>query len=132
MPAAADVHGTALKDASVTCLARVVGNDASEIQQADISSGVYSVYLLDDNDADSRTAVTGHAAGELTIASVIFDTLQTDDLWTVDSTGYNFKHVLDVSSNQAFATAGRRFLVEYTLTPASGQLIKVRFRVNVI
>ena len=132
MPDAADVHGTAFKNGSVTCLARVLGNDASAIEQADISSGVYSVYLLDDNDADSRTAVTGHVAGELTIASVIFDTLQTDDLWSVDSTGYNFKHVLDVSSNQAFATAGRRFLVEYTLTPASGQKIIVRFRPNAI
>ena len=130
MPDAADVHGTAFKNGSVTCLARVLGNDASAIEQADISSGVYSVYLLDDNDADSRTAVTGHVAGELTIASVIFDTLQTDDLWSVDSTGYNFKHVIDVSSNQAFATAGRRFLIEYTLTPASGQVIKVRFRIN--
>ena len=132
MAEAVDTYGVAFKNGSITCMARVTGADAANIQQADISSGVYSLYLLDDQDPDSRTAVTGHAAGSLTIASVIFDTLQTDARWTVDSTGYNFKHVIDISANVAFAIAGRRYLVEYTLTPASGQVIIVRFRVNVI
>ena len=138
MPEAADIHGTVFKNCGGTPLTRVLGNDGSAIQQADISSGVYSVYLLDDNDADSRTAVTGHTAGEITIASVIFDDLQIDALWVrpdgsaVDAIGYNFKHVLDVSESQAFTIAGRRYLVEYTLTPVSGQKILIRFRVNCI
>jgi hypothetical protein len=40
--------------------------------------------------------------------------------------------VLDVSLHPAFAIAGRRFLIEYQLTPATGQVILVRFRINVI
>jgi hypothetical protein len=77
--------------------------------------------------------VANHAAVSLTIANVIFDTLQTDDLWNErDSTGYNFRHQIDISSNAAFTLAGRRYLVEYTLTPGSGQVIVFRFVVDVI
>ena len=63
---------------------------------------------------------------------MVFDTLQTDPAWTVDTTGYNFRHVLDVSAHQAFTLAGRRYLVEFQLTPVVGQVILARFRINVI
>jgi len=132
MADAIDIHGSALKNGSATLLARVVGKDAQPITQADISSAKYSVYLLDDDDPDSRTAVTGHSDVALVVADLIFDTLQTDDLWTVDDVGYNLRHVLDVSANQAFTIAGRRYLVEFELTPADGQIILVRFRINVV
>ncbi len=132
MATAADTYGSAFKNGSVTLLARVVGKDGANIVQADIASAKYSVYLLDDQDADSRTAITGHTAVGLTVADVVFNTLQNDALWTVDEIGYNFRHVLDVSANQAFTIAGRRFLVEFELTPSSGQVILLRFRINVI
>ena len=132
MVEAADTYGTAFKNGSVTLLARVVGKDGQNIVQTDIASAKYSVYLLDDQDADGRTAATGHSDVDLTVADVVFNTLQNDALWTVDETGYNFRHVLDVSANQAFTIAGRRFLVEFELTPNTGQVILVRFRLNVI
>jgi hypothetical protein len=68
----------------------------------------------------------------LTVGSVLFSALQTDPIWTVDTTGYNFRHVLDVSAHSAFTIAGRRYLVEYQLMPIVGQTIIVRFRINVI
>ena len=68
----------------------------------------------------------------LSVAGVLFSALQTDPIWTVDAIGYNFRHVLDVSAQQAFSIAGRRYLIEYQLTPAVGQMILVRFRINVI
>jgi len=132
MAAAADTFGTALKNGSATLLARVVGKDGAHIVQADIASAKYSVYLLDDQDADSRAAVTGHSDVALNVSDLVFNTLQNDPLWTVDETGYNFRHVLDVTEHQAFTVAGRRFLVEFALTPNSGQVILVRFRINVI
>ena len=132
MAETADTYGTAFKNGSVTLLARVVGKDGQNILQADIASAKYSVYLLDDQDADSRTAITGHSDVALSVADVVFNTLQNDALWTVDETGYNFRHVLDVSEHQAFTVAGRRFLVEFELTPGTGQVILVRFRLNVI
>ncbi len=132
MAEATDIYGTAFKNGSATLLARVIGSDGAAIVRADVASAKYTIYLLDDQDPDSRTAVTGHANVSLTLADVIFNSLQTDALWTVDGTGYNFRHVLDVSPNQAFTVAGRRFLVEVELTPVSGQVILVRFRINAI
>ena len=132
MAEAIDIHGTAFKNGSVTLLARVVGAGGENVLPADINTVKYSVYLLDDQNADSRTAVAGHANATLTVADVIFSTLQTDPMWTVDTTGYNFRHGLDVSAHPAFAVAGRRYLVEYQLTPTVGQMILVRFRINVI
>lgn len=132
MAEATDIYGTAFKNGSATLLARVIGSDGAAIVRADVASAKYTIYLLDDQDPDSRTAVTGHANVSLTLADVIFNSLQTDALWTVDGTGYNFRHVLDVSANQAFTVAGRRFLVEVELTPVSGQVILLRFRINAI
>jgi hypothetical protein len=132
MAEAIDIFGTAFKKGSAVLLARVVGIDGENITQADIAAIHYSVYLLDDQDADSRTAVTGHSQVALGVSQVVFDTLEQDATWTVDSIGYNFRHVLDVSAHPAFPAAGRRYLIEYTLTPQSGQAILVRYRMNVI
>jgi len=132
MADARDIHGNAYKNGSATLLARVVGDDGTAVSPGDISSARYSVYLLDDQDPDARTPVAAHQDVAIGVGQVLFDTLQTDDLWTVDQVGYNFRHVLDVSANPAFAIAGRRYLVEFQLTPVSGQVILVRFRVNVI
>jgi len=127
-----DTYGTVEKGGTVTCLARVVGEDAAVINQASISTATYSVFLLDDDDPDSRTVVSGHDDASLTVSAIIFNSLQTDARWSVDSTGYNFRHTIDVSSNNAFAVAGRNYLVEYRLMPATGQVIIVRFRLNCI
>jgi hypothetical protein len=132
MAEAIDIHGTAFKNGSATLLARIVGANGENVQQDDIESAEYTVYLLDDQDPDSRTAVAEHSAAPLSVVEIIFDELQTDPIWTADATGYNFRHTLDVSSHPAFAIAGRRYLVEYRLIPADGQKILVRFRINVI
>ena len=132
MPDASDVHGTVFKDGSATLLARVVGADGSAVTQADVASAKYTVYLLDDADPDAGTAVDGHTDVAVSVASLIYNSLQVDDLWDVDQAGYNFKHVLDVSAKTAFATAGRNYRVVFELTPTSGQVILVRFRVHAI
>jgi hypothetical protein len=132
MPEAIDIYGTAFKNGSATLMARVVRQTGANISESDISAIHYSVYLLDDQNADSRTAVTGHTNVALAVAGVVFNTLQTDAIWTVDTTGYNFRHVLDISAQTAFAIAGRRYLIEYRITPTAGQVILVRFRINVI
>jgi len=131
MGGASDTFGSVFQQGTATLMARLVGADAAAIVQADIASIEYSVFLLDDSVPSSRTVVTGHDGESLAVADVIYDALQTDARWTVDSTGYNFRHTIDVSSNEAFETAGRRCLVEYRLTPTSGQVIVVRFKLQV-
>lgn len=132
MANAAEIHGTVFKNGSATLLARVVGADAMPVATADIASVRYTIYLLDDDDPDAGTAVEGHTAVDLAVSEVILDGLQTDAMWDVDAVGYNFKHELDVTTAQAFATAGRNYRIVFELMPQSGQPILVRFRVNAI
>ena len=132
MADARDILGTVFKNGSATLLARVAGANAVNIVQADIASIKYTVYLLDEDDEDSQTAIVGHIDVALTVASIIYNTLQTDARWSKDATGYNFAHVLDVSTDEAFAVAGQSYRVIYELTPTSGQAILVRFVARVI
>jgi hypothetical protein len=124
--------GTVFKNGSATCLARIVGHDAQPIVPGDVAQIEYSVYLLDARDPDSRSTVAGHDGESLLPADVLFDTLVTDDLWTRDDVGYNFRHAMDVSTDHAFAIAGRDYLVEYRLSPYAGQVILARFRLHAI
>lgn len=75
-------------------------NAKSPVLQADLTSITRKVYLagvLGDTDT-------------LTIADVIFDTIQTGTVWTKDTTGFNFK---DALSHTLFAAAGE-YRVQYT------------------
>jgi hypothetical protein len=132
MADARDIHGTVFKNGSATLLARVVGADGSPITQAEIESAAYTVYIIDEAEPDADTAVTGHTAVDVDPEDLVFDELQTDDLWDVDATGYNFRHVVDVSSDPAFAAAGSVYRIVFTLQPIAGQAILVRFRVRAI
>ncbi len=132
MAEASDIFGTVFKNGSATLLARVVGAGGIPVTQADVASAKYTLYLVDESDPDTVTPVTGHAEVALDVASLVYDSLQNDDLWNEDDTGYNFKHVLDVSTHQAFSTAGRHYRAVFTLTPTSGQVILVRFRLHAI
>jgi hypothetical protein len=132
MADASDVHGAAFKNGSATLLARVVGADAAPVTQADVASAQYTAYLLDQSDPDAATPVAGHTDVAVDVASLVYNSLQNDDLWDVDDVGYNFKHVLDVSADPVFTVAGRSCRIVFELTPGSGQVILVRFRLHVI
>ncbi len=132
MADACEIYGEVFKNGSVALLARVVGADGSQVLRAGIASASYTVYLLDDSDPDAAAPVTGHASVSVDAASLLYDSLQNDDLWDVDETGYNFKHILDVSTHQAFTIAGRNYGVVFALIPISGQAILVRFRLHAI
>lgn len=125
-----------IRNASPVLFARVVDSNGSNITQASVRSITYSAYLLDAEwpaDRDNRTSVAGHTDVAVTVASSVFDTLQTEDTrWDVDAAGYNFRHQLDVTTSPCFAIAGRMYLLEYTITPTSGQKIVVQYIVKVL
>ena len=132
MPDARDTTGTVFVGGTAAMLARVLGPTAQPVVQADLSSIEYSIYALDDADATARTPVTGHSAVAINVSDVIFDSLQTDPVWTADDIGYNFLHIIDITTHPAFTLAQQRYLVEYKLTPTRGQPILVRFLISVI
>lgn len=94
-------------------LARISIWDASNAQQADITSITYAIYDLDSNAPESAIG-----SGTLTVANVVFDTLQTDAVWTKDSTGYNFSHAIPEAE---LPNGGHRHRIVYTWTPVSGE-----------
>lgn len=121
-----DIYATAFKNGTVILRARVY-KDGADITRANIATIAYSIYLLDGGDPDTRTVVTGHDDVSLTVANVIFDTLQSDS----EASNYNFKHAIPISVNPAFTVAGRNYQAEYVITPTSGEIIIVRFRIEV-
>lgn len=109
------VKGSVWEDGGAAMMARVVGNDAANIVQADIASIARNVFI-------GSTLNSGPTA--LTVATVVFDTLQTDARWSVDSTGYNFRD--DVGA-AIFAAGSTLYRLEYAFTPASGEVFQVVF-----
>ena len=132
MPVANDVKGKVFRNGSAVFMARVVNASGQTVNQASVSAIEYTVYELTPDDPSGLSAVTGHIGVALTASAVIYDTLQDDDAWTVDTEGYNFRHELDVSTNEAFSEAGKVYQVRYKLTPVTGQKIVFRFQLRCI
>jgi hypothetical protein len=132
MANAKDIQGTVFRNGTAVLLARLVDGHADAVNQASLSSGSYTIFALEQDHPQVLTVVEGHEDVALDIEAVIFDSLQTDNGWTVDDVGYNFRHELDVSADEAFSEAGRVYQVRYELTPVTGQKIVFRFQLRCI
>lgn len=118
MPAATIWKGAGFEDSGASPMARVVGNDGANIVQADITSIHRSIY-------NAATGTEIEADTALTVANVVFDTLQTDSRWGYDTTGYNFRDSVPASK---FAAGSQVYQIEYKFTPASGEVWHVPFQ----
>jgi hypothetical protein len=87
---------------------------------------------LNPNLPGDRAAIAGHSDVAVDPLDVLWDLLQTDASWNVDTVGYNFRHALRAGDPFAFAAAGAICLLEYRLTTSEADLLLVRFRLNVI
>jgi hypothetical protein len=130
------VYGRTLAKSGTPLLARVRNPvTGALLTQAALSS--ISVVVTDVT-AGERTY-----EGSLTIASVVYDTLQVDAAWAMDSwalpgldghAGYNFKWTLPASaiSYTPGAEAGqprpRQYQADVRFTPVSGEPLIVSFR----
>ena len=124
---AVEIRGTVRRGGTCALMARVVDADAELISRSNVASVSYSIYLIGDRDANNLTDVDGHTGVAVGVDDCVSDTLSTDKGWTADATGWNFRHVIDVSGDVAFELAGRRYLVEVRITPTAGQVIVVPF-----
>lgn len=127
---ARDIPGTVFKNGTAVLLARVVDADGLPLLPNSVAAAEYSISALDDRDPDAEIAVAAHTAQSLDTAEILYPALQRDPMWTVDDEGYNFRHVLDVSTEPAFAKAGVSYRIRYDLTPIAGQVIVLRFCVR--
>lgn len=87
------------------------GTEGAPFVQADFSAIALYVY-----DVTGAAIVTGFNGTALTIASVIFDTLQP---WWVDSTGHNFRYTIGPT---AFPTGDSIYRVEVKFTMTDGRV----------
>ena len=119
---ATPTRATIYEDTAITCMARILGDDAAAITQSDISSISLSVFKN-----ASTTASSGPTA--LTVSDVIFDSYQTDARWTKDSTGYNFRYQIPASVPD---TGDATYQCEFKFTPASQPVFFVVFLVDTV
>ena len=101
--------GVVNEDSTFSIMARVHA-DGANVTQSDVGSISYAIYYADDLEEHT-------ASSSLTVSAVIFDTLQTDDRWTTDNTGYNFRH--DVG-HTVLTDPTRRYRFEYKFTLSGG------------
>ncbi len=132
MAGAKDIQGTVFQQASATFMARVEDSAGVQLNQAAVAAITYTVSEIIQGKPHVQRSIVGHEDGVLDKTVVVFNTLQNDSTWTVDSVGYNFRHEIDVSQFEAFLKAGEVYQVRYEVTPTTGQKIVFRFRVRCI
>lgn len=115
------VTGTIDERSGCVLLARLTGDDGDPIVQSDVSSAAYEVWDINDTPAIRVTAATS-----LTVANVVYNTLQTDARWTKDDTGYNFAMVLPADS----VPDAHKYRVDVQITPAAGQVFFAKFELS--
>lgn len=111
--------GLVFEGHSAVIMAIVPDLDGDPITQAQVASITYKI-----KDLETETAVTDHDDEPLTITDVIFDDLQTPAAWTLDDTGFNFRHVID---GTGFPTGQQSYLYTCTITLGNGHTAAVQF-----
>ena len=109
--AAQVIQGFVFERASTLLLARVENPDGDLVTRASLASISRQIHKV----SVTPPVPVGSEVTE-TIADVVFDTLQTDDRWTLDSLGYNFAAELsktDLPENGVYR-------VEYELVTVAG------------
>lgn len=117
-----------LQGSSLCFLAQIVGKNGY-VTQATLSSIQVKVFDL----TDKQTAGTPKLDTALTIADVIYDTLQTEAAlsenekkWKLDDLGYNFLYELPASTFTK-ELRRRKYRVIFEFTPASGEAFILSF-----
>ena len=120
--------GFSFEQGDATFLARVKYQSAL-IVQANVTSIACKVQRWSSSDGTKTvTYERPDAPDEIDPEDVIFDTLQTDDRWTADSTGFNFAVTVPAS---AFPGPDQYFVL-FTITTTAGAVIQIPYEVPAI
>jgi len=122
-------YGTVLDNGTVRLRGQVCNDDGDLLSASGVDDASYTIYLQDEDDPDGRTAVAGHSAVSLTPSACILD--DPGD-WSLDSTGYNFQHIIDISTYPAFTMVGRTYVVAVSVTPTDEQPRLGAFSIRVV
>ena len=114
-------NATIYEDTGITCMSRILGDDASAITQATTSAITVAVF--------KNTSTVATYTASLTVADVVFNSLQTDSRWNKDSTGYNWRY--DVIAS-VFDDGDATYRLEFKFTPTSGSQYFVIFEIDTV
>lgn len=105
------------EDSSAYILARIRGMTGALITIASLTSIQLKVYDSDDSDSTP----TEIASRSITVASTVFDTLQTDSGWDTakDADGFNLK--IEVLPTD-IPRGGKKYRFEFLFTNTSGKV----------
>lgn len=125
-----DFNALAAGGGALVVMNRLANVDGSQIKQDHVAAIEYTVYAV--GPSGTLEAVEGHDAEALDVEDVIFDTLQTGAPWDTDedAIGYNFRHTIDISEDNAFPDWGRRYMVVCRVELVSGPPIVWRWIVR--
>ena len=123
MANAAITHSIIWEGGDACLMARVTLNGAN-VTQDDLASIARKIF-----DLDGATPSTAVDEAVSTIASVVFNTLQTDARWSEDETGYNFR---DTIGGAEFPEPNRTYRVEYKLVGAAGEIAWLVFELETL
>jgi hypothetical protein len=112
---------TIYEDTGVTCMSRILGDDAAAITQATTSAIVLNAF--------KNTSTTPTYTASLTVVDVVFDSYQTDARWSKDATGYNFRYSAIAS---IFDAGDATYRLEFKFTPTSGSVYFVIFEIDTV
>ncbi len=132
MASVKDIYGSVYVNSSADLLARVVDANGDPVLETDIVSIVYTIRERDACSDNAGTVVPGHDEVPLTASEVIMSELLTDSAWSIDGTGYNFRHAIDTTTNEAFMKAGYSYQVRYDLFLVDGQTVVFRYELKAI
>jgi hypothetical protein len=114
-------RGTCFEGAPKVLMARVQGAAATNITQATVTALSYTVDQYDSEDdalADENATSVATSTALTPVSSYVYDTLQTDNDWQADSSGYNFKFTAPAAS---FPAGSKWVRVEVWVDPTSGE-----------
>jgi len=104
------------EDGSAYVMARAMRKNASHnlvaLVPADVSSVVRRVFTTSD-----ETVILGPTT--LTVSDVILASLSTGNIWTADTTGFNF---VDTVPPTAFPNGETEYRIEYKITLTGGEV----------
>lgn len=118
-------NGTVVEDNPAFLMKRAFNTAGADITIASISTITYTIH----DTADGTEVV---AQTSLTVADVVFDTLQITDAWLNaggEADGYNVGAELPGSG---WATPGQILQIQATVTPVSGSVFPLIWRVSVL
>jgi hypothetical protein len=112
-------------------LARVVKQDGTYIVQSDVSAIRVDVYIINDYDncrtavnASGATITDGSSFDSPSVSSVLYNSLQTNSVWNVDSVGYNLAYDF---TPMAIDT---HYEVRLTMTLSSGATVVAKWEID--